>query len=285
MTPAAAALNLCANWLKVRNPSDMDADHRLLLLSAMVSGIGEYYSLVPARFREKHWGARFSAAGTGTITATAGATAVTVAGITPVDGCTVEIAGDAVKNTLLKTAAGGWELAIPYGGTTGSGKTLTVYRDTAVLLWTFNRFITPMRNALTNEEIVSVPSGYDYTEASSDIPQAFRVEQAGQSQIVRILPLPTGDIPAKATLELSGVAFGGIGVLTDPSATALPMTDDHATRFVLPLTAAHLLTHPLWREPGMVRVASEHAARARADMQLLSPRADSGPRRIIAPCP
>ncbi len=281
MKVAQVASQLCASWLTKRNPADIPADSRLLLLSAITAGIGEYYSSVPVRFREKHWGARFAAPATGTISATAGATAVTVSGITPVDGCTVEIAGDGIKNTLLATAAGGWELAIPYGGATGSGKSLTVYRDTAVLQWTFSRFITNLRNASSDEELIPIDSGYEF-RGTEQIRNGYRIEQAGQNQIVRALPLPAGDLPVKAVLELSGVSYGGIGILTNFDAPALPMPDDHVTRFVLPLVAAHLVTHPDWRDPGMANVAMNHAESARTNIRLLSPVTNSGRKYLVS---
>lgn len=280
MKTAQAATQLCAAYLTQRNPGDMAADYKLLLLSAITAGIGEYYSLVPARYREKQWGTRFAAPVSGTITATTGSRDVTVTGVFPVNGCSVLIAGDAVLNRLLATESGGWELMVPYGGSTGSGKALTVYRDVAVLPWTFSRFISGLKHAVTHQELVPRPVEAEYDLSVAEWPYGFRVEQTSQGEILRLLPLPGEDVPVSGVMELTGVAMSGIAELTNPAANAWPMSDDHATRFVLPLVAARLVGHPLWKDPGMARVAETKAAQARADIRLLKPTAHSGWNRI-----
>jgi hypothetical protein len=271
MTLAQIANRIASNWLTVRTAAELPADHQQLLLDAIHTGFGEYFSGVPQRFRVKEWGARFGAALTGTAAVTSGSRTVTFTGVTPIEGATVVLAGDTVVNRVQVNPSGGYLLEIAYGGSTGT-VAATVERDTAVIPWEIAGLITPPHDARSEGlELAEVPLG-------SKLPACpgFRIEQSGNYSVLRIIPPPESDFPVSMTVEIENLAITGIVSVTNYSAAALPVSDDHCIRLVAPLAGDALVTHPLFKDrAGMAPVAARAAERARADMRLIRPRTSS----------
>lgn len=278
MTIPRLALSLCSDYLTMRTPSTMEADHQLLLVDAITRGIGEYFDRVPTRFRQKSWSARLGGSVAGTVTVTADSTALVSLSVSAVEGASCSIAGDDVINRIGLDADGNYVLDIPYGGATGS-RAITVYKDTVALPWTVARFITAPRNAATGALLTEIASGHDNITPI----QGYRMEYRPSTSILRLLPKDAASVVLESEIEVAGIAAGGIGSLVTGSALSIP--DDHVVRFILPLIAGHLIGHPLWRSQGMVTVAQEKAASAAAGIRLLRDRAGAGWNFIHAPCP
>jgi len=284
MTIAQMAHRLAAANLNTAFTT-LPGEWQLLLLDAIHTGFGEYFSMVPLRYREKTHGMRFGAKQTGTVAVTAGSKVATFTGVTPVDGATVEISGDDIINRAVInpdiSAPGTYLLEIPYGGTTGS-KSVTVYRDTAVIPWDISCLVSHPKDARNDAfELEPVPHG-----VSSDSPvMGYRIERTQQSTVLRVIPPPESDLALSCVVEIENITIGGIESVTTTSATAVPVSDDHCIRLVLPLCAAALTHHPDWKNPQLVQSVMLAAERARADIRLLRGKTVAGFNQIVSSYP
>lgn len=277
---ATAAAKQC---LSVFTPGEMTAADQLLLMAAIRKGCGKYFDRVPDRFKTKSLGVRMGGSSTGTATVTVDSAVVTFSGVTPADGATVVIAGDSIENiALAQPDGGGWKLQFTYGGTSSGAKSVTVYKDVAVLPWDIAAISDRVFDQGVGEyfPFVEVPVG--------DTPiggnMSYRLEQAGQSTVLRLVPAPTAAVALNLTVEIANIAPAGLRDISSDGAT-LPIAEDHCSRFVLPFIAEALMTHPLWRNPEAARATQIAAASAEADMKLIRSRVSSEANSILTPFP
>lgn len=285
MTILQLAHRLASNYLSVPQFAALPADRQLMLLDAIHTGFGGYFASVPLRYREKHIGMRFGGTSTGTVTVTVGSRTATFAGVTPVDGASVEIAEDDITNRVTLSGAV-WSLEIPYGGSTSGSKAVTVYKDVQVISWEIASFVSSPRDARNESfELLPVPAGAHVWPVEWSSPAiGYRLERTPNNTIMRVIPAPEADLPVSAVCEVENISIGGIEGLT-VAGSQVPVSDDHCTRLVLPLCAEALLTHPDWKLPALERSVRLAADRARADIRLLKGKVTYGPNTIEAPFP
>lgn len=278
------ATNVAAQWLTERVIANMIPVHQQLLLNGIRGAIGEYFQLVPIRFRQKDLGLRFGAAATGTADVTANESGVTFTGAVPVDGATVILAGDAAINRATVDEDGDYTLQLPYGGSTGS-VVATVYRDVQVIPWEIGGMITDPRDARSTDSLPfkELPTGGQQI-VSPETLFGYRIEQGGTFTVMRIIPAPVADLPVLMTVEIKNIADTGIASLTHPT-LLLPIDNDHAARIVEPLCAERLITHPLFKSVQLEKTARLASERARADLALIRPRVGAGATEIDTPFP
>ncbi len=284
MTIAQMAHRLAAAYLNGAFTA-LPGERQLLLLDAIHTGFGEYFSSVPLRYKEKTHGMRFGASQTGTASVTAGSKSVSFTGVTPVDGATVEIAGDDITNRVHVNpdiaAPNTYLLEIPYGGTSGS-KSVTVYRDTAIIPWEIAALVSHPKDARNESfELEPVPHGVEAVQAPVI---GYRIERT-QNTVLRVIPPPESDLALSCVVEIANITIGGIEGITTTVATPVPVNDDHCIRLVLPLCAAALIRHPDWKNPQLVQSVMVAADRARADIRLLRGRVAAGGNQIESPWP
>lgn len=286
MIPAQLAQRLCTAFLRVRNPSEVPNDQQQLILDAINGGLADYFAHCPAHLREFSVGARFNGGYSQSVTMTAGTRTFTTA-TAIADGATILIPGDAVYNRTWLDR-GTQTLAVPFGGSSGT-VTATIYRDVYVLPSSIEGFVTPPHDPATGIEYVEVLAGA-VSRGIAAPTSGYRIERAGASHILRMLPLPTGDTPVMATAVLNAPVYTELASLTDlsttaPTSQAIPVGEGDCTTLLVPLSAWHLIGHPLWRDADMLGVVQSKYEKAITDLNNLRPRMGAGVPMILAPCP
>jgi hypothetical protein len=226
--PAINANNLNAPTIGVTDPDDV--------ASCINQALQEFFSLAPSEYISRRMGFVLHAPSADPVlTCTKYSEAITMTGFLPwMEGCAILINGDAHYNRIITPTL----LERPYMGTTGSGKSSTVYGDAIRLPNTIAgvtepvelvdvRTLLPAPDSITFETIVNanesyvqpaplplVQQMYSYTRnktiASPLIWAAYAMQEGGdgfgtinmgRKLLLRVYPYPDTDYPLTARVE------------------------------------------------------------------------------------
>lgn len=272
MTAFQLANRLAHSCLTVRTVAEMEPGHLQAIGDAIVSGAGQYFQAVPQRYKERAWKGRYNVPQDGTVTVTSGSAAVT--GMAFRNGATLKIAEEYF--TVNQNAAGTWELDDAWEGTSGS-QSATLDRDVDGFPWLYDGFAGPVMAGRQGE-----PGELEVTEYLSGECTAalgYGIESTETGTLIRLMPKLTAAYNVRVRVSVSGLTPPTVSQLKADGYT-LPVEEDHAIRFLLPLCAENLTGHPLFR-PERTQDVVSRAAAVRGDMSLLRPTVSNAHLRIV----
>jgi len=272
MTAFQLSNRLAHSCLTVRTVAEMEPGHLQFIGDAIVSGAGQYFDNTPQRFKERTWKGRFNVPLDGTVSVTNGS--ATVTGMSFRNGATLKIEGEFF--TVSQTQAGTWALDDVWEGTTGS-KTATLDRDVDSFSWLFDGFAGPVMISKSGDPGELEITEYAAADRADEIGYAIEATETGT--LIRLLPKLTAAYNVRVRVAVKGLTPPTLAQLKADGYT-LPVEEDHAIRFLLPLCAEKLTGHPLFR-PERVQDVIARAETALQQLSLVRPTVSNANNRII----
>lgn len=194
-------------------------------------------------------------------------------------GSSLRIDGDQGRNEIVSTV--GW--LNPYQGSTGAGKTATVYGDCVSISsrlierlvsdpWIIdggNAHSDDIRRLVRVRDEHEMPGGLSVVEGK---PEYYAFQPTGQSRgataqyLFRVWPAPSRQLVIRFEAEMAPDMIDFLALAQTP--VELPFSDEHMETIILPLAEAELLASTLMDEVNDRVTATLRAREARA-MQMI----------------
>lgn len=245
-------------WLNVPEQLELSARESEQLLVAVNSATRSIWAALPVALKKKPFSVVFYEAISTTRTCTRGSVVTIPVSVSAeaLDYCSVEI-DDGVFHELRRSGTN-YVTLHPYLGTTGT-KTITIYRDAAVLPFILERMMQDLR-----EISERIPWAYVAPECRSNFignERIYSVEAAFIQGATRtVVKLNHRHNALKAFESVGVIRPSELTLLDSQQATELPYSDDVA-QWIIQAAGQWLITHPKFKQDLLkVAVGSQQAA-------------------------
>ncbi len=250
--------------LDVADPSALPDDAALDVLSAINSGLADFYRLAPENFRKTTFSTTLRKPESVNVEFEVQYSNVVLSPTfsTRQIGCTLRVSGYPMDCRIAGPAI----VLDDFLGTTltGSG---TVFGDAVVINGQIERLTSDVRvRGLTLQEwkVLDQKAFPQCDPQASGVPDRYKIEPLGICQggdtaaLLRVYPIPLVDYIVRFEALLSAARKVTFAMLTD--AEDLPVADAYAESILAPICAQHLLTSPFWNGPKLSTVEDARAA-------------------------
>lgn len=197
-------------------------------------------------------------------------------------GCTIQIAGSSVYNRLRKTAAGAFELARPFLGTTGASLAATIWHDSVELPADVMRVEGPFKYGADDLGVVDSKQlrsllGDTRTPGTPTVFAEVSVKSGDEAPHLALLlnQLPAGNA------EISYTATGRIAAFADLNDTRVHVVPfDLEASVLMPIFLFYLSSYRLFAQSKQ-EAAAEYQLAQRALARL--PTRSAAPKRLVRP--
>lgn len=260
--------HVCSMWLTETEQTQLAARDAEALLQAVNAATRSVWAAMPMHVRVRPLSVRFYEPVTTSVTVTHGQEALIPVSVSSasLDGCSVEISGDAVIHTLYQKSATEYSTFHPYmGPVVGSSAQVKIFRDAYWFPYQLERFTKPLVNITDNITWTALVSeaqlvgncyhietrrGYSGTRTVIMIPRTETLTIFSAEAIIR---------PTELQLEDS------------QTASDLPYENDIAM-WIAQASGFHLRTHTKFRaEMATLAATSEKEALAAIEMTVNGP--------------
>ncbi len=282
-----ALAQLLARNLAVEDSANLSDDAVLDILSAINTGLSDFYQLAAPIYRTTSISVTLRAPETVSIEFAERYSAAVVSPTFPTRqiGCSVRIDGYALDTRI----ASGVAVLDDWLGDDLT-QNATIFHDAIALNGTIERLAgaVTIRGFRVKEPVELMPSAMrPRSNGSASRPDTYWIEPIGINQggqtasLMRVWPYPDTDYLLAFDAVLSGARTIILPDLID--ATEVPVAEKYAASILLPMCEGALTASGLWREKATKSAVLNRADEARQKLSLLPPTLNPGWHRCMRP--